>query len=124
MGEEGFSQGAAPLAWNDELTVEVLRTLQAPERPEPMASFAIFERFLTVFEQDPTARSAARALGIDKKARSAACAAYVHTRLYGPESAWNAVKTGDETRIVLEPMFVTIAKAVLEHASGHADLFR
>lgn len=123
VGEDGFSDASHELKWSDDLTFDVLRGLREPPAPRPLDSLTHLRAFVAAFQGDPAAKKAAQALGLKPASLDAGLRDRVHDQLFGPASAWNAMHSGGTQERLLEPFFITEAKALLEHLTGNHDLF-
>lgn len=127
LGEVGFHMEGSPLSWDSKLDFDVLRRMSNPPEPTPIEDLASLNSFVKLFDQDPAAKKAARALGIVPTVLGRELRNKIHDRLFGPQSTWSALRntradaTGDA---LLEPFFVTEAKVLLEHATDSHGLFR
>jgi hypothetical protein len=126
VGEDGFKTGGRALGWADNLGFDVLRAIEVPAQPRPLETLKHLTSFIGAFQSDPASRKAARALGLVPASLNVELRDRIHNELFGPGSAWNAVRNADreqEHRSLLEPFFITEAKILLEHLTGNHDLF-
>lgn len=126
VGESGFRSGEGTLTWDSTIDLATLRAMSPPEPAMPLEQLENLQLFISTFEDDPAGRKVARALGIGPRCLDKALRDRIHTRLFGPQSAWKATQSADggvNAAALLEPFFITEAKALLEHATGHNGLF-
>lgn len=116
VGEAGFTTGQRELGWKDPLSVDVLRNLDRPDRPSELSQRLALNAFVNVYFTDPLARQMGQALGIVPQAMNSNLRDRIHDQVYG--LVQRASVANASQRIVLEPMFVSEAKALLEHCTG------
>jgi hypothetical protein len=126
VGETGFQLIDGPVTWDASLTFATLQTIPQPTPPTDLAKLTNLQLFVRTILDAPAAQAMARGLGVRSSILNKELRDQIHTRLFGPASAWSAVqeKAGNrEGQMLLEPFFVTEAKVLLEHATGNKNLF-
>lgn len=125
VGESGFFGAEDGEGWDAELGPETISRLQAPSQPVGFERMTQITNFVDVFTTDPVAQPFGTALGISRDKLDTALRDRIHDRLFGPQSAWKAATRTDSPRdhSMLEPFFVTEAKALLEHVTQNRKLF-
>lgn len=126
VGDTGFPGPGGELGWDSTIDLATLRALKPPASAVSLDSLENLNLFIRTFDADPAGRKAARALGIGPSRLDHALRDRIHTRLFGPQSAWKATQSADgsvNAAALLEPFFITEAKALLEHVTGHNNLF-
>jgi hypothetical protein len=126
FGENGFSSPNGDVSWDASLTFATLQALPQPSPPIDLAKLSNLQQFVRTILDSRAAEAMARGLGIRSGILNKELRDQIHTRLFGPASAWNAVqeRAGNrEGQMLLEPFFVTEAKVLLEHATGNKNLF-
>jgi hypothetical protein len=127
VGEAGLTISGRPLRWDEPLDFDTLRAIEAPGAPTELESLTTLHAFVAAFDSNATTRQIARSLGISPQIFTRQLRDRLHTSLFGPHSAWADTRreggTGQDGSALLEPIFVTEAKTLLEHATGNQNLF-
>lgn len=125
LGETGFTGPAGALVWDTELTTEMLEKMPEPVGPIPYEQLTSLKRFADTFDVSPVGRVIARSLDLSPAHAGAALEQKIHGAVFGPTSAFQAVRNGStQDSAMLEPIFVTEAKVLLEHVTNNQGLFR
>jgi|GEM_PF-2115180 len=118
VGETGYGT----LAWSDELSLDVLKDLPENVAP-PMSELKELNAFLHSFRQCRSTRAAALELNLDKVS-AASFRERLLQRLFGDAkgSVISDVRQGSEDAL-LEPLFITEIKVLLETATPAINMF-
>jgi hypothetical protein len=124
-GDVGYAAdaGGAPLSWSAPLSASTLAEMPRPARPVEVSAMGALNAFVDAFvgpRRTPLAQTVGRALGIRRELLDKNLRDKIHERVWGVE--WRQAKEGSN-KLVLEPFFLTEAKALLEYATGK-PLFR
>ena len=124
IGETGFTTADGELNWDADLDIGVLKRLKPPQSPRKLGDLPSLMAFLATFDMTPTGRAVASNLGMARSRLGNAFDQELHGALFGPTSAHHSLMNNGVEEALVEPVFITEAKTLLEHVTGNHGLFR
>jgi hypothetical protein len=121
VGESCYMSGTTALDWKSELTAFQLRQISEPRSATKLGDMIALHTFVDTFGSDDLTQSIAEALGIEPGVMDENLRDLIHERIFGPAGTWQMAKDKVKSKhLILEPFFVTEAKALLEQATGNS----